>query len=346
MKKSIYKVVILVGLVLLLSGCGSKNYIVEKMDDGSNKEKIVYYKKTGQTVPTNILCKPTDKDLLSIYEKHQKQLKTPLDKLPECSDFKINFKESKSLWEGLFIKPLAYLIIKLGDVVNNYGISVILIGLAIRILLLPVSLKTQKQSENMKKIQPEMEKIEKKYANQTNNEAMMAKSQEMMMLYKKYNVSPFSSCLLAFIQLPLFLAFLQAINRVPLIFEDSLFGMNLGMTPLTGLKAGKYIYIILILLIIITTYLSLKKTLDGTSSANPAQASSMKTTLYMSIGLIVFTSFNLSTAIGLYWVSTNGFIVIQNYVIKKIIERNPKKRDNKTKSTKKQSIKEKVEKRR
>jgi membrane protein insertase Oxa1/YidC/SpoIIIJ len=99
-------------------------------------------------------------------------------------------------------------------------------------------------------------------------------------------------------------------------------------------------------LIILTTYLSLKKTLDSTSGANPGQASSMKTTLYMSIGLIVFTSFNLSTAIGLYWVSTNGFIAIQNYIIQKVIEKKPKKRDNTNKSTKKSSIKEKVEKRR
>ena len=346
MKNKYFKLLCLLGCILLLSGCGQRSYIVEKSNDKTKKDKIVYYEKTGQTLPTNILCKPTDKKLLEIYEKYTDQLKVPLKKLPECSNFNINIKSSKSIWEGLFIKPLAYFIIKLGEVVNNYGISVILIGLAIRLLLLPVSLKTQKQAENMKKIQPEMQKIEKKYANQSNNEAMMAKSQEMMMLYKKYNVSPFSSCLLAFIQLPLFLAFLQAINRVPVIFEDSLFGMYLGMTPLNGLKAGKYIYIVLILLIILTTYLSLKKTLDGTAGANPEQASSMKTMLYFSIGLIVFTSFNLSTAIGLYWVSTNGFIVIQNYLIKKSIEKKPKKRDNKSKSTKKTSIKEKVEKRR
>ena len=340
MKNRVTKIICLIGCILLLAGCGTRSYLVDK------NNKPIIYENTGQTLPTNILCKPGDKDLLEIYEKNSKQLKTPINRLRNCENFKVNIKTSKSIWEGLFIKPLAYLIIKLGNVVNNYGISVILIGLAIRLLLLPISLKTQKQSENMKKIQPEMKKIEKKYANQSNNEAMMAKSQEMMMLYKKYNVSPFSSCLLAFIQLPLFLAFLQAINRVPVIFEDSLFGMYLGMTPLNGLKAGKYIYIALIVLIILTTYLSLKKTFDSTAGGAPEQMGSMKTTLYMSIGLIVFTSFNLSTAIGLYWVSTNGFIVIQNYVIQKVIENKDKKRDNKVKKPKKSSIKEKVEKRR
>jgi YidC/Oxa1 family membrane protein insertase len=346
MKNKAIKVLSLIICILFLSGCGQKNFIVEKSKDNSKKEQIVYYEKTGQTIPTNILCRPTDKKLLKIYEEHDDQLKVSIKKLPECKDFKIGIKNSKSIWEGLFIKPLAFSIIKLGGVVKNYGVAVILIGLLIRILLLPASLKTQKQTENMKKINPEIQKIEKKYANQTTNEAMMAKSQEMMMLYKKYNVSPFSSCLLAFIQLPLFLAFLQAINRVPVVFEGKLLGMSLGMTPLTGLKTGKYIYIVLILLIILTTYLSLKKALSSTSSANPEQAGSMKSMLYVSIGLIVFTAFNLSTAIGLYWVSTNGFIAIQNYVLEKIIEKNPKKRDNISKSTKKKSIKEKVEKRR
>ena len=62
-------------------------------------------------------------------------------------------------------------------------------------------MKTVRQSEAMKKIQPEMEKIEKKYKNKTDNDSLMAKSQETMMLYKKYKINPVGSCLTAFIQL-------------------------------------------------------------------------------------------------------------------------------------------------
>lgn len=338
MKKNITKIAVLALLVLTLTGCGQKDYLMDK------KDKVITYEKTGQTLPNNILCKPIDKELYKVYEKNNDQLKVPMDKLPTCSNFKVSFKNSGSLWEGLFIRPLAYLIIKLGEIVNNYGISVILIGLAIRLLLLPVSIKNQAQAENMKKINPELQKLEKKYANQTSNEAMMAKSQEMMMLYKKYNVSPFSSCLISFIQLPLFLAFLQAINRIPVVFEDSLFGMYLGMTPYTGLKSGNYIYIILIVLIFLTTYLSFKKTLSSTG--NPEQDQSMKTMFYMMLIMIVFTSFSLSTAISLYWIATNGFIVIQNYIIKKIIEKKEENNDNRSRKQKKISIKEKSERRR
>ena len=91
---------------------------------------------------------------------------------------------------------------------------------------------------------------------------MMMKSQETMLVYKKYKINPVSGCLIAFLQLPLFFAFLQAINRVPAIFEDKLFGMTLGMTPWIGISKGEYIYIALIVLIIATTYLSFKNSMQ------------------------------------------------------------------------------------
>ena len=183
---------------------------------------------------------------------------------------------------------------------------------------MPFSKKTLKQSENMKKAQPEMQRLEKKYANKTDNESMMAKSQELMMIYKKYEISPFGSCLLAFIQLPLFFGFLQAINRVPAIFEDSFLGLNLGMTPGKGIALHQYTYIILIVLIIFTTYYSFKDSMSQNSGNSEAEKS-MQMTMKFMIVMISFASFSLPTAIALYWIVTNGFIVFQNKLLKKWI---------------------------
>jgi len=77
------------------------------------------------------------------------------------------------------------------------------------------------QSELLKKAQPELEKLEKKYKDKTDQASLMKKSQEMTMIYKKYNINPVSGCLYGFIQLPLFIAFLEAINRVPALFEET-----------------------------------------------------------------------------------------------------------------------------
>lgn len=99
-----------------------------------------------------------------------------LSDLPKCTNMKIYEKKSyNGLWVGLFVRPLAWCIIKLGKLVGNYGISVMLIGLIIRLILLPASAKTSKQQDMMKKAQPDIERIEKKYANKTDQESMMKK---------------------------------------------------------------------------------------------------------------------------------------------------------------------------
>lgn len=326
MKKKIMAVVLVI-TILLTSGCG--DYIKD------DKNKSITFDKTGQVVPNNILCKPTDKELKKLYEEHDDQLKISLKKLPECKNFKLNSNKSSGLWEGLFVKPLAYIILKLGNLVKNYGISVMLIGLAIRLILMPFARKTQMQSENMKKATPEIQRIEKKYANRTDTDSMMAKSQETMMVYKKYDINPMSSCLVSFIQLPIFFAFLEAINRVPAIFEDSLFGLNLGMTPIVGLKEGKYLYIVLIILIFVTTFFSFKKSMA--QSGNAEQDKQMKNMLTFMLVFIVIASFNLSTAIAFYWIVTNGFAILQTYIFQKL--GNKEKKSEKKKMT----IKEKLQ---
>ena len=245
MKKKI-KIVVIALLFLLCTGCS------ETLKDG---KQAVINKETGQTLTSNILCRPEEKNLLETYEKYDDKLLVKLEDLPTCKTFTPNKLEYQSLWESIFVKPLAWLILKLGYLIKNMGISVMVIGLLIRILMMPMQIKTVKQSENMKKIQPEIARIEKKYQNKTDNDSLMMKSQETMMLYKKYNINPVSSCLGAFIQLPLFFAFLEAINRVPAIFEGEFLGMNLGMTPTAGIAGQNYIYIVLIVLIILSTFL-------------------------------------------------------------------------------------------
>lgn len=312
-------VVLLVMIILLTGGCGSSNYI---KDDNN---KIVQYEKTGQNLPSNILCQPNDKELYELYSKYNDQLKVSLEELPKCDEFKINTKGS-GIWEFLFVKPLAYLILKLGSLVGNMGISLIIVGLLIRIVLLPFSYKMQKQSRNMQKVQNEMQKLEYKYRGRDDRDAMMMRAQEMREIYKKYHVSPTGGCLLAFIQLPVFFAFLQAINRVPAIFDDKLFGFNLGMTPYVGLQNGNYWYILLIVLIAASTYFSFKYSMRQTSNmnANNQQMPDMSMMTNIMVIMIVMTSFSLTTALSFYWIVTYAFIAIQTYIFKRLMNKDNK----------------------
>lgn len=314
--KKLKKIIIVFLLVFLLTGC-TKQLVTEKTNDKGKKTKVVVrYDKgknaTGQALTKNIICKPTNKELVSIYKKN----KVNTDKLVECSNFKPTIKAKEGLWDNIFIKPLAWLILKLGYLVKNFGLSVILVGIIIRLILYPVTKKSAMQSENLKKAQPELQKLEKKYENKANDQqAMMQKSQEMMAIYKKYNISLFSGCIIAFIQLPLFIAFLEAINRTPAIFEGKFLGLELGTTPLFALSGGKIYYIILPILVLVVTYFSFK--LNGTQATDDSNPAAASTKMMMNVMIIVITisSFQLSTAIGLYWITSSLFTVIQNLLV-------------------------------
>ncbi len=329
--------IILALVVLLTTGCGASNYIKD------NDKRIVQYSETGQNLPNNILCKPKQgTDLYKLYEEYNDQLKIPLKKLPTCQKFNITSNKSSGIWEFLFVKPLAFLILKLGLLVRNMGISLIIVGLLIRIFLLPFAYKTHKQTKNMQKVSGELQKLEYKYRGRDDRESMMLKSQEMMEVYKKNGVKPTSGCLLTFLQLPIFFAFLQAINRVPAIFEGKLLGFNLGMTPYVGLSKGNYLYILLIILIALSTYFSFKYSMNsaGAMAQGNSNKDQMKMMTNIMVVMIVITSFSLSTALSFYWITTYAFIAIQTYLFKRLANKNKDKKIDKNKIKDKLKVKE------
>lgn len=316
--KKISKILVVFLLVFLLTGC-TKQLTVEKTNNKGKKTKtVVRYidgkNATGQALTQNILCRPENKELVNLYKDNG----VNTDKLTICSKYVPNIKMQEGIWDNIFIKPLSWIMLKLGYLVKNFGLAVILAGLIIRLILYPFTKKSAMQSENMKKAQPELKKLEKKYANKDNDQqAMMQKSQEMMAIYKKYNISLFSGCLIAFIQLPLFIAFLEAINRTPAIFEGKFIGLQLGTTPWFALSHGNFWYIIIPIIVFVVTFFSLKNgTTQMQDSSNPAMGST-KMMMNMMIIIITISSFQLSTAIGLYWIISSLFTVIQNELVKK-----------------------------
>ncbi len=305
------KICVIAAIILLtLTGCN------KQLVDGDKKR--VMDEKTGQSLSANILCLPENEEILEQYKKYEEYMDVKLSDLPKCSNMKIYEKKAyNGLWVQLFVRPLAWVIINLGKMLGNYGVSVMVMGIIIRLIMMPFSAKTIRQQENLKKAQPELERIEKKYKDKTDQESMMQKSQETLNIYKKYSVNPLSSCLVSFIQLPLFFAFLEAINRVPAIFENYFWKFQLGTTPLVGIKEGNYFYIILIVLIVLFTALSFKMTMNQTSVTTESGVQ----TKYMMIFMTVFigiASIQLPSAIALYWVVTNAFNVFQTIIFKKV----------------------------
>ena len=237
-----------------------------------------------------------------------------MENFPKCENFKITSGGYDGIWATIFVRPLAWVIIKLGLLVKNYGLSIIIITLLIRLILYPMTRKAAMQSENLKLAQKDLSKIEKKYQGKQDQESMMQKSQEMMVIYKKYNINPLSGCIFALIQIPLFFAFYEAMNRLPVIFEESFLGFQLGTSPITAITNGKYYYIIFVILVSVTTYFSFKLNSNATMSAE--QEKQMKTMSIVSVVMISVASITMSTGIELYWIFNSTFTIVQNLLVK------------------------------
>lgn len=308
MKKNKIKLVLILFLLLLTTGCAKT--LVDK------DKQAVKNDKTGQNLTENIICKPTNEYTIKIYEENKVNLK----ELPECSDFKLTSGKYEGLWTSIFVKPLALVLLKLGELVKNYGLSVIIISLIIRIIAYPFTRKTAMQSEIIKKAQPELNRIQKKYANKQDQESMIKQNQEIMAVYQKYKINPLTGCLFGFIQLPIFIAFFEAIQRIPVIFEDKFLGLQLGTTPMVGIgTATFYAYIILMILVAITTFFSFKMNATG----NMEDPTMKMMPLMMSVMLII-TALFLPTGLGIYWVTSNLFTIVQNILVKRSKELNGK----------------------
>lgn len=327
MKDNIKKVVVALSVIFLLTGC------TQNLKDKDNK--VVTNPSTGQNLTSNILCRPTDKETIEIYEKNN----VDISKLPacsckhdsytgseytegeySCSEFKITTGGYEGLWTNIFIKPLAWLILFIGKNLNSFGLGLILTSILIRLVAYPLTNKTAMQSELIKKAQPELDRLEKKYKDKDMNDrnTMMMKSQEMMAIYKKYNISPLSGCLFSLIQLPLFIAFLEAINRVPAIFEEKFLLFHLGTSPMVGLKGGNYFYLIIIIIVGLSTYFSFKLN-SGANAASSNEDTKKQTNMMMNMFLIMITfmSIFMSSALGLYWTTSNIFTIVQNLIVKR-----------------------------
>jgi YidC/Oxa1 family membrane protein insertase len=332
MKKSRKIFAVLVAILLLTTTGCTKN-----LKDADNK--VVVNEETGQNLPANIMCKPTDEDILKLYRKtkedltakYDKQLEekeitkknydkkmkslVDVDELVPCDKFKVTSGGYEGIWNSLFIKPLTWIIIKIGMLVKNYGLAIIITTFAIRLLMYPITLKTAKQSEGMKKAGPELSKLEKKYANKNDQQSMMEKNQEMMAIYKKYGINPMSGCLFGFIQIPLFFAFYESLYRLPALFEDKFLAFELSTAPLKAMGKGHWIYIILPILVAVTTFFSFK--LNSGASMNKDQEKQMKYMMIFMMFMIVFMSFSMSSAIILYWITNSTFTIIQNLLVKR-----------------------------
>jgi YidC/Oxa1 family membrane protein insertase len=296
------KLWVLLLTVFLLTGC--TKYV-------KDNKKNVKLEETGQMMVKNILCQPESQKTIDAYLKYKIDVK----ELPKCTKLSYTNTKYEGLWETIFVNSIAIVIIKLGSFLKSYGLAIVLITIIIRLLMYPVTKKSAMQSENMQKAKPELDNLEKKYTGKTAQDDMMRKSQEMMMIYKKYKINPLAGCIFALIQIPLFFAFFEGMNRLPAIFETNFLGFQLGTSPSTALASNGYHYLIIVVLVGLTTFFSFK--LNSNASMSKEMEKQMKMVSNISIVFIVIASITMSVGIAIYWITNSSFTILQNLLVKR-----------------------------
>lgn len=212
---------------------------------------------------------------------------------------------ARSLDYGMFsviAKPLVLLLDFLNSYVHNYGIAIILMTVLIKLIFWPLSQKSYKSMEQMKKLQPLMAKIREKHAD--DKEAM---NREIMQLYKTYKVNPAGGCLPILVQIPVFFGLYQALlNAIEL--RQAPFITHLPFTDHLWLAdlSSRDPYMITPLVMGATMFLQQKLT---PTPGDPTQAKIM---MFMPlIFTVLFVTF--PSGLVLYWLVNNVISICQQW---------------------------------
>ena len=133
---------------------------------------------------------------------------------------------------GVLSNLFGYVLNALYDIFNNYGIAIILFSIILRVILIPITISQQSSMKKTSKIQKQTQELQKKYKN--NQEKM---NQELMELYKKEKINPFSGCFSAIIQIVIILSVFWLVSQ-PLTYMKHVQDMDIYKEYLDKVEEG------------------------------------------------------------------------------------------------------------
>ena len=201
----------------------------------------------------------------------------------------------------------------LGDVlriivefVQNYGLSIILFTVFVKVLLLPLTIKQTKSTKAMQDIQPKLQEIQEKYKSKPEKQ-----QQEIMSLYKEAKVNPVAGCLPLLIQMPILFG-LYNVLRSPVdwgVFADQAALQNADMVFLWVKSLAKPDYILAIISGVTTFVMQMLM------MPKDQQQGSMKVMTYVMSAMMLYWGFMFPAGLTLYWTAGNLFSIAQHYLV-------------------------------
>jgi YidC/Oxa1 family membrane protein insertase len=207
------------------------------------------------------------------------------------------------IWNLIIVHPLIDGLKYLAMLTNSGGMAIILFTIAIRLVMLPLSIYQMKSQKAMTAVQPLVREIQKKYGNDRERV-----TQETMRIYKEHGVNPASGCLPLFLQMPIFIGLYSAL--ITLSAQDS--GddqFREAFLWLPGLGDPDPLYIMPVLTGVSQLVLQRMMTMP---SNDPQQQMMNRMMTFMPLVFLGVT-FSLPSGLVMYWVVSNLVSMVQQY---------------------------------
>ena len=211
-------------------------------------------------------------------------------------------------------QPLGLLLKWIFDIIGDYGLSIIVFTIVVKLAMVPLTVKQMRSMKKMQEIQPRMKEVQEKYKN--DKEQLNIK---VMELYKEHKVSPFGGCLPLLIQFPIIIG-LFAVLRDPesfgfsekIVASSFLWVDNLSLPDVIKIGSRSFPWILPILAAV-TTYLSSITMISMNKKGDPTQ----KIMTYFFPIMILWWGISFPAGLTLYWVVSNVFQAVQQLLIVK-----------------------------
>lgn len=249
--------------------------------------------------------------------------------------------QTENWFNALFVWPLSWVLNKLAPVITVGG-AIAIVTAVVNGLLAVFTLKSQMGMQRMQMLQPELNKIQRKYEGRDDQASKMRMAQEQQQLMNKYNVNPGSMMLVQFIQLPIIMAMFMAIQRAEAVVNGTFLGMNLQVKPSEAfglLFKGDFSglpYIILFLLMAVTQvvlvllpmYFQKKKAAAEAAKHHrkpePTNNQNVMMQMYMIVMVLAF-GLMWQSGMSLFWFIRNIVDIIKTIIVQNIMENNSQK---------------------
>ncbi|MFA4843263.1 MAG: membrane protein insertase YidC, partial [Candidatus Omnitrophota bacterium] len=249
--------------------------------------------------------------------EHKYSLYAGPSSIPALKEFGYGVEESVNY--GIFGGISKALIAVLGFchmVVRNWGISIILLSVLLNIVLFPLTVKSFKSMQKMQELHPQMAKLKAQLKDQPQK-----LNKEIMELYKKYKINPFSGCLPILLQMPIFIALYQALMKsielrnatflwirdlsspeaIPLPMSFPIIGDSINILPL-----------IMVAAMVIQQKLS---TASSGGAITAEQKQQQKVMLIVMPIMFGFIFYNMPSGLVLYWVVNTVLTIVEQAAV-------------------------------